>query len=68
MTDEELKAIQSLQRLARRWPKSLRLVSMGGDLFVVHTSDSRFLDGGSLERQESILADIKGIPNTGGDW
>lgn len=68
LTDDEAKAIASLERLAKRWPKTLRLVSMSGDLAVVHTKDDRFLSDDSLERQEAVLADIRGIPNTGGDW
>lgn len=68
LTDPERKAISSLQRLARKWPRSLTLVSMGGALAVIRTGDPRFLEDGPLERHEAILEDINGIPNTGGDW
>lgn len=68
MTPEEEAAVRSLQRLAKKWPKTLTLASMGGSLVVVHTDDERFDYGGSLERQDAVLADISGIPNTGGDW
>lgn len=65
---EESAVIRSLQRLARRWPRSLTLASMGGSLVVVHTDDGRFDSSSSLDRQAAIIAEISGIPNTGGDW
>lgn len=68
LTPEEASVVRSLQRLAKRWPRSLTLVSMGGALSVIHTRDRRFDADGCMERQEAILADIDGIPNTGGDW
>lgn len=68
LTSAEKRAIESLQRLARRWPQSLTLASMGGSLVVVHSDDDQFSYGSSLERQDAVLADIDGIPNTGGDW
>lgn len=69
LTPEEEKAIASLQRLADRWPRSLTLASMDGSLVVVRTADPRFLDdGGGLDREEAVVADIRGIPNTGGGW
>lgn len=68
LTPEEQRAIRALKNLAQRWPRSLTLASMGGDLVVVRTSDPVFLSGDSLERQEAAIADIHGIPNTGGDW
>lgn len=68
ITEEERKAIASLQRLAKRWPRSLRLVSMGGELSVVHSNDERFFSDDTAERQEAVIGDIRGIPNTGGDW
>lgn len=70
LTDQELAAIGSLQRLAKRWPRSLTLASMGGQLVVVRTDSPVFqeLDGSNLNRHEAVVADIYGIPNTGGDW
>lgn len=68
LTEFEAKAVLSLQRLAKRWPKTLTLASMGGNLVVVHTNSDEFDYGSSLERQDAVLADIYGIPNTGGDW
>jgi hypothetical protein len=69
LTVDEAKAIRDLRRLARRWPRSLTLASMGGSLVVFHTGDDRW--GASLpgERAEAILAEnFIGIPNDGGDW
>ena len=68
LTEAEEKAIASLRRLAKRWPKSLTLASMGGSLVVVRTNDERFDSSSTLERAEAELAEIRGIPNTGGDW
>lgn len=68
MTDEERRAIASLQRLAGRWPQSLMLASMGGALVVVPTDDHDRADGGDGLDPDKVMADIPGIPNTGGDW
>lgn len=68
VTPEEARAIASLKRLAAKWPRSLTLASMGGSLVVVHTNDERFDSAGTVERETAVLADIHGIPNTGGDW
>lgn len=68
VTPEEESAIKSLKRLARKWPKTLRLVSMGGQLHVVHTNDERMQSEDSIERGEAVIEDIHGIPNDGGDW
>jgi hypothetical protein len=68
LTVDEVKAIRSLHRLAKRWPQTLKLVSMGGSLYVIHTADERFNDPFALVRGEAILDTIFGIPNDGGDW
>lgn len=68
LTEQERKAVASLKRLARKWPRSLTLASMGGALVIIRTGDSRFQEDGALERHEAIIDDISGIPNTGGDW
>jgi hypothetical protein len=69
LTDEEARAIASLQRLAKRWPRSLTLFSWSGSLVVFHSADMATLtssnDGG--EKADLILDDIPGIPNDGGD-
>lgn len=66
VTPEERRAIASLLRLAKRWPASLTLASMGGSLHVI-PSDHRVDGNGGLDPDE-VLADIDGIPSTGGDW
>jgi hypothetical protein len=68
MTREEAIAIGQLQRLARHWPKTLKLVSMDGELHVIHSADERFHDPSNIVRIEAILAHITGIPNDGGGW
>lgn len=68
LTDEEERAIAALQRVARRWPQSLTLVSMGGSLSVIRTDDERFDSSSTAERGEAVVVDIYGIPNDGGDW
>lgn len=73
LTDDERRAIAALERLAKRWPRSLTLVSMDGGLQVVLTKEyhdgngQEFLPGN--ERQElCVVAHISGIPNDGGGW
>lgn len=68
LTEEERKAIESLNRLARRWPRSLTLASMGGSLVVVRSDDRAFSDGEGPGRSEGVLWSSTAIPNTGGDW
>ena len=61
-TYAERRAIASLERLARHWPKSLYLFSASGSLVVLKTEDVR--QGDFIEdRAHSIF----GIPNDGGD-
>lgn len=64
VTAGEFRAIQSLIRLARKWPPTLKLVSMDGQLYVMHAGDSRFADDHG--REIVALAMIDGIPNEGG--
>ncbi len=66
LTPEESKAIAALQRIASRWPRSLMLASMDGDLVVIRNDDAR-MQGADID-QEAIVAEIRGIPNTGGGW
>ncbi|WP_255407397.1 hypothetical protein [Yimella sp. RIT 621] len=40
---------------------------MDGSLVVIRTGDSRFIDD-DTDRAEAVVADIRGIPNTGGGW
>lgn len=67
LTDEERRAIASLQRLAKRWPKSLTLFSWSGSLVVYHTADKDQFVLGGVEANDLILEAIDGIPNDGGD-
>lgn len=67
LTDQERRAISSLRRLAGRWPKSLMLASLDGELVVLRAEDRSGADAGLSE--DSIVADgFRGIPNTGGAW
>lgn len=68
LTPDEARAIASLERLAKRWPQTLTLMSMGGSLCVKHTGDPRTDARTSLGRADVVLANIDGIPNDGGDW
>lgn len=65
LTDEDRKAIASLQRLAKSWPKGLTLLSDAGSLLVVPTSDRI---AGEYVEERSVS--IHGISNDGGapDW
>ena len=58
ITTEEAKAIQSLRRLAKKWPKSLQLFSWSGSLHVIKRNSNDI---------DASIAHIEGIPNDGGD-
>lgn len=64
LTDEERRAIASLERLVKRWPKSLKLFSWSGTLCVVQ-SEADLLDG--PDPDAAVITTIQGIPNGGGD-
>lgn len=72
LTAEEAPWVRSLQRLAKRCPPTLMLVSMDGRLEVVdkkayHAGNDANLN--MAERQDSCtLASIEGIENDGGGW
>ena len=68
LDESERRAIASLQRLARTWPRSLMLASMAGTLVIVRTDDERFDDDDNAIRNQAAVAFVHGIPNTGGDW
>jgi hypothetical protein len=59
-SDEEMKAIRALQRLARTWPQTIRLEAASGTLLVQH-SDSE------MPFHEPQCVFISGIPCDGGD-
>ena len=58
LTKEEQKAIKSMQRLAKKWPKSLSLFSFSGSLIVCKYSDDMI---------DCAVSSIDGIRNDGGD-
>jgi hypothetical protein len=58
ITKDEQKAIKSLERLAKKWPKSLSLFSWSGTLLVM-----KRIDDGRL----GCVEEISGINNDGGD-
>ena len=70
LTKEELNAINSLQRLAKRWPKSLWLFSASGSLKVMMYDEDgkRYMRNREDMDHGAIAATIVGIPNDGGDW
>tara|TARA_R110002153_G_scaffold31666_1_gene96259 strand:+ start:932 stop:1171 length:240 start_codon:yes stop_codon:yes gene_type:complete len=57
LTLEEQKAIASLQRLAKKWPKSLQLFSWSGSLTLIKDNDV----------EKCVVGSVTGIPNDGGD-
>lgn len=57
-TKEEQRAINSLKRLAKKWPDTLRLFSWSGSLTVWKNAD----DG-----QPCVVDYVSGISNDGGD-
>jgi hypothetical protein len=64
LSEEEERAIAALQRLARKWPRSLKLFSWSGSLVVV-PADAPL--GEMDDPSSAVLAAINGIPNDGGD-
>jgi hypothetical protein len=68
LTLDEARAIRSLERLAKRWPKSLMLFSHSGTLNVIKLDDEGgwSLPGGHHDGN-AIVTTITGIQNDGGD-
>ena len=69
-TKEERNAINTLKRLAKRWPKSLWLFSASGSLCVMRKGpDGEHVMGqfGGVDPNYE-LDSISGIDNDGGDW
>jgi len=68
-SDEEQRAINSLKRVAKKWPKTLWLFSASGTLWVM----KRGLEGERVKNRDGgvdkdyIIESID-IPNDGGDW
>lgn len=73
LTDEERKAVDSLVRLARRWPPTLGLFSWSGALHVVDRRPEvlDYIDDHAGEGEVRTLDDSPlpgaAIPNDGGD-
>jgi len=73
-TKKEQKAIDSLKRIAKKWPETMWLFSASGTLCVMRkgengeqvTTDIKKYGGGGMD-QEYVLATID-IINDGGDW
>ena len=69
LTDNEQKAIDSLKRVAKRWPKSLWLYSGSGLLCVMQCGpdgERVMKDNGGVD--QDYIVDSIDIPNDGGDW
>jgi hypothetical protein len=58
LTTDEVRAINSLKRLAKKWPRSLRLFSHAGTLIVTKAN---------RHNVQATVSFIEGIPNDGGD-
>lgn len=54
----EKAVIRALQRLGKRWPKCLRLISVGGGLNVAYSAPGR---------PDQIVAAVPAVP-LGGEW
>ncbi|WP_276972421.1 hypothetical protein [Ferrimicrobium acidiphilum] len=68
-TTEELAAIKSLKRLARKWPKSLTLLSMEGSVYISRTADRGAIATRDCDTELDVpLVLIEGVPNDGGGW
>lgn len=61
LTQDERRAIRSLERVAKTWPKSLLLFAGGTGLTVRKPVPGKFYD------DSFVVADIPGIPCDGGD-
>jgi hypothetical protein len=71
LTEDEKKAIRSLERLAKKWPKSLWLYSGNGSLFIIKNRSDGGCDNGFGKGVDPncIVKELgKQIPNDGGDW
>ena len=62
LTEEEERAIRSLERLAKKWPKSLMLFGASGSLLVRLIPENG--EGGG---NRFTVAEISGIRCDGGD-
>ncbi len=68
ISKEEERAIASLQRLAKKWPKNLWLFSASGTLCVMRKVDGVIkINAHGCVDQNYTVATIE-IENDGGDW
>lgn len=68
-TDEEARAIRSLKRLAKTWPRSLWLFSASGSLHVMRAGpDGDHIKNTSQGNDPAYVLETIEIPNDGGDW
>lgn len=69
LTQEELKAIKSLHRLAKTWPKTLWLFAGEGEYISIlkYGKDGQMMNESGVVDQDYIVDSVK-IPNDGGDW
>lgn len=64
LTVEEKRAINTLKRLSKKWPKDLWLFSANGSLCVMKGRGDEMAEG---HDPDLAVATID-IPNDGGDW
>ena len=62
LTDEEERAIRSLRRLGKKWPKSLLIFGGSGSELSIRKPD----EAGSYGVQREVDS-VEGFPNDGGD-
>lgn len=69
LTKEETAAINTLKRLAKKWPKSLWLYSASGTLWVMRHDENgeKAMNHLSGFDGDAAITSID-IPNDGGDW
>lgn len=66
LTDDEAKAIRSLERLAKKWPRSLMLLSWSGTLHVMLVDDAHAAYDADAGYSDASITTIS-ISNDGGD-
>jgi hypothetical protein len=70
ITKEEKNAINTLQKLAKKWPSSLWLFSASGCLCVMKKKDNgeRAILPDGLSMDQDYCINTIDIENEGGDW
>lgn len=67
VTAKEQRAIDALQKVADKWPNTLKLFSAAGTLLVLSADENFAGPGNEALAQDAPLATIYGISNDGGD-